>query len=131
MDNESDNVITLVQPKRDEEKLLNITVTDRKDYMQQRCKHRAVEVDEQHRLIKCLQCGCAVDPFQYVLQSAIDGEAVVTEIAKLHLRRDELRDAVANLEREEKNAKARLRSARTAILFAENDLKNTEQGVKQ
>ncbi|HGE7088516.1 TPA: hypothetical protein ACGB3K_005258 [Klebsiella aerogenes] len=131
MDNESDNVITLVQPKRDEEKLLNITVTDRKDYMQQRCKHRAVEVDEQHRLIKCLQCGCAVDPFQYVLQSAIDGEAVVTEIAKLHLRRDELREAVANLEREEKNAKARLRSARTAILFAENDLKNTEQGVKQ
>ncbi|EIW8608083.1 hypothetical protein [Klebsiella aerogenes] len=131
MDNESDNVITLVQPKRDEEKLLNITVTDRKDYMQQRCKHRAVEVDEQHRLIKCLQCGCAVDPFQYVLQSAIDGEAVVTEIAKLHLRRDELREAVANMEREEKNAKARLRSARTAILFAENDLKNTEQGVKQ
>ncbi|KLF68613.1 hypothetical protein [Klebsiella aerogenes] len=131
MENEGDNVITLVQPKRDEEKLLNITVTDRKDYMQQRCKHRAVEVDEQHRLIKCLQCGCAVDPFQYVLQSAIDGEAVVTEIAKLHLRRDELRDAVANLEREEKNAKARLRSARTAILFAENDLKNTEQGVKQ
>ncbi|OAZ21135.1 hypothetical protein AYK88_20685 [Klebsiella aerogenes] len=131
MDNESDNVITLVQPKRDEEKLLNITVTDRKDYMQQRCKHRAVEVDEQHRLIKCLQCGCAVDPFQYVLQSAIDGEAVVTEIAKLHLRRDELREVVVNLEREEKNAKARLRSARTAILFAENDLKNTEQGVKQ
>ena len=35
------------------------------------------------------------------------------------------------LEREEKNAKARLRSARTSILFAENDLKNAEQGVKQ
>lgn len=34
MENDSDNVITLVQPKRDEEKLLNITVTDRKDYRQ-------------------------------------------------------------------------------------------------
>lgn len=53
------------------------------------------------------------------------------EIQQLHNRRDELREAVANLEREEKNAKARLRSARTSILFAENDLKNTEQGIKQ
>ncbi len=53
------------------------------------------------------------------------------EIQQLHNRRDELREAVASLEREEKNAKARLRSTRTAILFAENDLKNTEQGVKQ
>lgn len=53
------------------------------------------------------------------------------EIQQLYNRRDELREAVANLEREEKNAKARLRSARTSILFAENDLKNTEQGIKQ
>lgn len=131
MENDSDNVITLVQPKRDEEKLLNITVTDRKDYRQQHCKHKAVEVDEKGRMILCLQCGCAVDPFQYVLQCATDGEAVVREIQQLYNRRDELREAVANLEREEKNAKARLRSARTAILFAENDLKNTEQGIKQ
>ncbi|EOM1535230.1 hypothetical protein ACNBF8_004853, partial [Escherichia coli] len=29
MENEGDNIITLVQPKRDEEKLLNITVTGR------------------------------------------------------------------------------------------------------
>lgn len=53
------------------------------------------------------------------------------EIQQLYDRRDELRESVANLEREEKNAKARLRSARTSILFAENDLKNTEQGIKQ
>ena len=95
MENESDNVITLVQPKRDEEKLLNITVTDRKDYRQQHCKHKAVEVEEKGRIILCLQCGCAVDPFQYVLQCATDGEAVVREIQQLHNRRDELREAVA------------------------------------
>lgn len=125
-----DNIIPLVQPKRDEEKLLNTTVTERKEYSQQRCKHRAIEVDEQHRFIKCLQCGCAVDPFLYVLQCAIDGEAVVKEIEQLHLRRDDLRESVASLEREEKNAKARLRAARTSILFAENDLKTVERGVK-
>jgi hypothetical protein len=128
-DEPQSNIIPLIQPKREEEKLLNVSVTDRKEYSQQRCKHRAIEVDEQHRIIKCLQCGCAVDPFQYVLQCAIDGESVVTEITKLHRRRDELRESVGNLEREEKNAKARLRAARTSILFAENDLKNVEQGV--
>ncbi|PJI60920.1 hypothetical protein CTY41_25715 [Escherichia coli] len=131
MENESDKVITLVQPKRDEGKLLNITVTDRKNYIQQSCKHRAVEVHEQDRVILCLQCGCVVDPFQYILQCANDGEAVVREIKQLHNRRDQLRESVASLEREEKNAKARLRAARTAILYAENDLKNIEQEVNQ
>lgn len=127
MSDESGNIIQLIQPKRDEEKLLNTTVTDSKDYTQRRCKHRAIKISERERLITCLQCGCAVDPFEYVLRCAMDGEAVVSEISQLHSRRDGLREAVANLEREEKNAKARLRSARTSILFAENDLKNAEQ----
>ncbi|EPU3945518.1 hypothetical protein ACB381_06120 [Klebsiella michiganensis] len=131
MENEGDNVITLVQPKRDEEKLLNITVIDKKDYRQQHCKHRAIEVCETDRIVRCLNCGCTVDPFEHILMVATNGEHIVTEIEQLHQRRDELREAVANLEREEKNAKARLRSARTSILFAENDLKNTEQGIKQ
>ena len=44
MDDNSDNVIPLVQHGRDEAKLLNVTVSDRKEYSQQRCKHRAIEV---------------------------------------------------------------------------------------
>ncbi|HHT7463901.1 TPA: hypothetical protein ACT1U1_001017 [Raoultella ornithinolytica] len=131
MGKDSDNVITLIQPKRDEETLLNASVTGRKEYSQQRCKHRAIEVCETDRVVRCLGCGCAVDPFEHILRVVTDGEHIVTEIEQLHRRRDELREAVANLEREEKNAKARLRSARTSILFAENDLKNTEQGIKQ
>lgn len=125
----NNNVIPLVQPKRDEEKLLNVAVTERKEYGQSRCKHRAIEVEERERIIRCLQCGCAVDPFEYVLKCAIDGEAIVTEITQLSQQRDALRVAVGNLEREEKNAKARLRSTKTSILFAENDLKNKEQGI--
>lgn len=127
----SDNIVPLIQPKRDEAKLLNVTVSDRKEYGQQVCKHRAIEVCEIDRVIRCTRCGSAVDAFEHILQVANDGEHIVTEIEQLHRRRDELRESVANLEREEKNAKARLRAARTSILFAENDLKNTEQGVKQ
>lgn len=55
----------------------------------------------------------------------------MSEIKSLYAKRDALREAVAKLEREEKNAKARLRAARTAILYAENDLKNIEQEVNQ
>ena len=131
MENDGDNVITLVQPKRDEATLLNITVGDKKTYDEQRCKHLSIEVSEKERTVHCTRCGCAVDPFDHILQCATNGERVVTEIAQLHRRRDELRESIANLEREEKNAKARLRAARTSILFAENDLKNTEQGIKQ
>ncbi|EPD5103525.1 hypothetical protein ACT0H1_004779 [Escherichia coli] len=131
MENESDNVIYLVQPKRNEEKLLNITVTDRKNYIQHSCKHRAIEVCETDRVVRCTKCGCVIDPFEHILQVATDGEHIVTEIEQLHRRRDELRESVANLEREEKNTKARLRAARTAILYAENDLKNIEQEVNR
>ncbi|EEH6229431.1 TPA: hypothetical protein P7Q51_004190 [Escherichia coli] len=131
MENESDNVITLVQPKRNEEKLLNITVTDRKNHIQHSCKHRAIEVCETDRVVRCTKCGCVIDPFEHILQVATDGEHIVTEIEQLHRRRDELRESVANLEREEKNTKARLRAARTAILYAENDLKNIEQEVNR
>ncbi|ENC7540365.1 hypothetical protein ABK178_004937, partial [Salmonella enterica subsp. enterica serovar Brandenburg] len=76
-------------------------------------------------------CGLALDPFGLILDRARNGENIVSEIKSLYARRDALRESVAKLEREEKNAKARLRAARTAILFAENDLKNTEQGIKQ
>jgi septal ring factor EnvC (AmiA/AmiB activator) len=72
-----------------------------------------------------------LDPFEVILDRARNGENIVSEIKSLYAKQDELRQAVANLEREEKKAKARLRSARTSILFAENDLKNIEQGIKQ
>ncbi|EBB1398607.1 hypothetical protein NEJ09_002473 [Salmonella enterica] len=130
-DEPKDNVVSLKQPQRDEEKLLNIVVTNRKEYAQKRCKHGAVIVEEAERVLRCTQCGIVLDPFEHILSVAYAGEAVVTEITKLYQRRDELRESVANLEREEKNVKARLRSARTAIAFAENDLKNVEDRITQ
>ncbi len=58
-----------------------------------------------------------------------NGELLSYIIGADDAKRDALREAVEKLEREEKNAKARLRAARTAILYAENDLKNIEQEV--
>ncbi|EDX6130936.1 hypothetical protein CER61_002472 [Salmonella enterica] len=131
MDDNSDNVIQLVQPKSEEEGLLNVVITDRKSGEQKCCQHIRTTISEVNRTIICNRCGLALDPFELVLDRARNGENIVSEIKSLYARRDALRESVAKLEREEKNAKARLRAARTAILFAENDLKNTEQGIKQ
>ncbi|HCL5343528.1 TPA: hypothetical protein N2G31_001454 [Salmonella enterica] len=131
MDDNSDNIIHLVQPKSDEEKLLNVSIADRKSTGQKYCKHSQTQISEVNRILICLQCGSMLDPFDVILERARNAENIVFEIKRLYAKREELRESVANLEREEKNAKARLRSARTSILFAENDLKNTEQGVKQ
>lgn len=131
MKNEGDNVITLVQPKSEEEGLLNVVITDEKSVEQKCCQHICTTISEVNRTITCKRCGLALDPFELVLDRARNGENIVTEIKSLYAKRDALREAVAKLEREEKNAKARLRAARTAILYAENDLKNIEQEVNQ
>lgn len=129
--NEGDNVITLVQPKSEEEGLLNVVITDRKSGEQKCCQHIRTTISEVNRTIICDRCGLALDPFGLILDRARNGENIVSEIKSLYARRDALRESVAKLEREEKNAKVRLRAARTAILFAESDLKNIEQGIKQ
>ncbi|WP_395303417.1 hypothetical protein [Enterobacter sp. ECC-019] len=131
MDDSADNVVQLVQPKSEEEKLLNVAITDRKSAGQKYCKHNQTQISEANRTLICLQCGSMLDPFEVILDRARNGENIVFEIKSLYAKRDELRESVANLEREEKNAKARLRSVKTSILFAENDLKDTEQGVKR
>ncbi|HBB6732335.1 hypothetical protein ACGANB_04060 [Salmonella enterica subsp. enterica serovar Aberdeen] len=131
MMNEGDNVITLVQPKSEEEGLLNVVITDRKSGEQKCCQHIRTTISEVNRTIICDRCGLALDPFGLILDRARNGENIVSEIKSLYARRDALRESVAKLEREEKNAKVRLRAARTAILFAESDLKNIEQGIKQ
>lgn len=123
------NVVQLVQPDNEERKLLNIVPTNLKTYQQKHCKH-TIEVSEVERTITCVRCGCVVDPFEFILERAHNGERIVTEIEALAARLKELRSNVANLEREEKNAKARLRSARTAILYAENECKNVEQKAR-
>lgn len=125
-----ENVVQLVQPDNEERKLLNIVPTNPKTYQQKRCKH-VLEVDEENRTITCTHCGVVVEPFDFILERAINAEHIVTEIETLYTRQKELRSSVANLEREEKNAKARLRSARTATLYAENELKNLEQKANQ
>ncbi|EEY9727304.1 hypothetical protein E9G51_004815, partial [Escherichia coli] len=84
MKNEVDNVITLVQPKSEEEGLLNVVVTDRKSGEQKCCQHIRTTISEVNRTITCNRCGLALDPFELVLDRARNGENIVSEIKSLY-----------------------------------------------
>lgn len=131
MSDDNNKIIKLVRPEPNEKDLLNVQVENEKTYQQKRCPHSHTVVNEPRRSFYCEVCESELDPFEYILDCAKKARNVVTEIMQLRQRAAELRTSVANLEREEKNAKARLRAARTSILFAENDLKNVEQGIKK
>ncbi|EBT5445594.1 hypothetical protein CK313_20185 [Salmonella enterica] len=129
MSDDDDKIVHLVRPEPDEKSLLNVQVENEKTYQQKRCPHHKTFINETDRSFYCDVCKSELDPFEYILESAKQARYVVTEIMQLRQRANELRTSVANLEREEKNTKARLRAARTSILYAENDRKNIEQGI--
>lgn len=122
---DSNNIIPLIQPSEHQDTGVLATIpTDNKTAQQRRCTHPQTEISDTNRTLQCLTCGCYLDPFDYILSKSSFGLSVVGEINELYAKRAKLRESVANIEREEKNAKARLRSAKSAILFTENDLKN-------
>lgn len=116
---EDNNVIQFKAPS-DATPSIDIEVKGRKNRQQMQCNHHSLIVDEEHRTVECNDCGCVVDAFEVLLARANNGESVVRQISQLLEQRDELRKSVDGLLREEKNTKARLRSARTDLLFIEN-----------
>lgn len=121
----TDNVIPL-KFSNDKPPSISTSVTP-KTPEQSRCKHPAITVDAQYRVLTCDRCGCNVDAFDYVLQRADEAEHVVREIVKLSKQRDELRAACDALLREEKNTKVRLRGAKTQLQFLENDIRKIQE----
>ncbi|MCW7548443.1 hypothetical protein OO184_10935 [Photorhabdus sp. APURE] len=123
----TDNIIA-IKFCDDSKPSINTTVTP-KTSEQFRCKHSAITVNEQYRVLTCNRCGCNIDAFDFVLRCAYDGERVVREIDELLKQRDTLRSSCDKLAQEEKNAKARLRNAKSQVLFLENDIKKAKGGL--
>lgn len=116
----ADNNVIQFKATSDATPSIDIEVKGRKNRQQAQCKHHSLVVDEENRAVECNDCGCVVDAFDVLLARANNGESVVRQISQLLEQRDELRKSVDGLLREEKNTKARLRSARTDLLFIEN-----------
>jgi hypothetical protein len=76
------------------------------------CKHRASVVDEQARTVECRRCGAELDPIVVLAQLAKHRETLVRQGSMLQHQVDSLLETARKLERAERNAKARIRSAR-------------------
>lgn len=131
MSDETDNnIVQLVQLKRDEEKL-NVVITDKKSTGQKYCKHNQTQISEANRTLICRQCGSMLDPFEVILDRARSGENIVSEIKSLSMQNGTNSASLSPT----LNAK---RKRQSAVTFHQNihplcreRPENAEQGVKQ
>lgn len=64
-DVDSNNIIALIQPsERQDTDVLATIPTDNKTAQQRRCIHPQTEISDTNRNLKCLTCGCYLDPFE-------------------------------------------------------------------
>ena len=116
---DNDNVIEFVKPsEKEHEKMLALRISQQIPKYP-RCPHSETEIDEVNRTLQCKQCNVYLDVFDWVMSKAKLGESVLGDIDKLYAERTALREKVENLLKEEKNVKARLRTAKTRLLFEE------------
>lgn len=92
--------------------------------------HRRAGVHEPTRRLVCRDCGAELDPFDFLAELARDRERIHGAIRRLKGRREWLEGRVADLERLERNAKARLRTVRRALeLYGAGQAAGTEMLV--
>jgi len=75
------------------------------------CRHRTLVVDDHLREVSCERCGKIVDAFDYLSGLANDEIKLFEQMARLRKEKDELIQRVEALQREERNLKARLKTA--------------------
>lgn len=80
------------------------------------CKHERSVVDARARTVKCSSCNVDMDPIEVLDRIAHDFAEPLRLAQQAHKRRRELQESIGRLEREERNAKARLRTARKQAL---------------
>ena len=73
------------------------------------CLHKAIIVHEADRIITCSACNAVLDPFNYLLEWAKGDRRI--EMWRQHAEKElkEFREKLANLKRDEKNTRARLK----------------------
>lgn len=79
---------------------------------QRYCKHLQLELHPDIRLLLCTKCKLWLDPFDFLVNYA--GKAMLLEATIRYMReeKDKLSKTLTELQRQERNAKARLRNYR-------------------
>lgn len=82
------------------------------------CRHERSTVDAAARTLVCRDCEVSLDPIDVLASLAQRREQLVNTGRMLRSEVDHLRDRVAELERQERNAKSRIKRARTSSPYA-------------
>jgi len=75
------------------------------------CPHTSILVDEFNRSIRCRLCGQAMDSFDYLLSLAKKETKLDWELRRLRSEIKKSRENLQNLQREEVNTRARVKTA--------------------
>lgn len=103
----------------DESKVSHLVLPDRADAKAQFklvnksigfCKHIALTVDEDNRIVQCSRCDKVLDPFDWLLKSAEREQRIYQNAISVDNETKVRRKAIKELDRVERNYKARVRN---------------------
>lgn len=91
--------------------LSEMEITIKKKDKERECigQHKNVEVDDVNRLVICRDCGFTIDPFDYIMDWAKEGDRRMGALKELSIKRKVLDTECTDLERRITNARAVLR----------------------
>lgn len=77
------------------------------------CGHHSLEVDQSMRMLKCIDCGITIDPFEFLWGWANRQWVLEYRVDDLQEQAKNLCDRIVELKREEQCIKARLKRAKS------------------
>lgn len=80
------------------------------------CRHAHSVVDARARTVKCDSCGVPIDPIDLLDRIAHEFATPLRKVQEAERRVRDMQENIGRLEREERNAKARVRTARKQAL---------------
>lgn len=88
------------------------------------CDHarHAASVSDRERRVYCSGCNVELDPIDVLTRFAQDSQNIVSRRRRLHREIDGLTHRLGELQRDERNTKSRLRTAKKRLLAATVDL---------
>lgn len=90
------------------------SITPRRDRLNH-CRHMQVIADEKTRSLICESCGTVIDPFEYLWAIACKDDRLDYRKTRLEKEIKKLMPELEDLKRQERNIKARVRTAKAKL----------------
>jgi hypothetical protein len=77
--------------------------------------HHDVMIDHDTKMLECKICGYVMTPWEFIDKLTNKSDWTIDWINQLKVRKTELKNQIIDLERKERNAKARLKRAKSKL----------------